>query len=98
MLGEPLYFHIDERACPVVRSHLGMRCKVNTLLLRLSRARSRIRHDQRNHEPSLIAHNHRIRDVRTALESVLNGLRSHKLSARGLDQVLLAIGDKEVAL
>src|SRR6185436_5151098 len=53
---------------------------------------------QRGREVALVADHHHFRDERVALEPVLDGLGSDLLSARGDDEVLLAVGDDQEAV
>ena len=57
-----------------------------------------VRHDEHDGEFALVADHHRLADVLVRLERVLDRLRRDVLAARGDDDVLLAIGDREEAV
>src|SRR5579871_3346140 len=57
-----------------------------------------MRKDQYGAEFALVTHDSGFRDQRIVLQGTLNGLRRNEFSTRGLDQILLAVGNGEEAL
>src|SRR5438477_726517 len=58
----------------------------------------RVECDQRRHEGAAIAEHDRLRDAAVVAKAGLHGARRHVFSARGLEEILLSIGDLEEAV
>src|SRR5229473_6370481 len=55
-----------------------------------------IGNEERHDEFVPVAHDHSIKDVRTGLERIFDGLRGDEFACRGFQQVFLAVGDEEI--
>src|SRR5260370_6590630 len=55
--------------------------------------------DKERHDEFVpVAHDHSIKDVRTGLERIFDGLRSNEFACGGFEQIFLAVGDEEIVV
>src|SRR5258707_11216856 len=57
-----------------------------------------IGNEERHDEFVPVAHDHSIKDVRTGLERIFDGLRGNEFACGGFEQIFLAVGDEEIVV
>ena len=72
--------------------------ELQSLLGKLGRDGSGVRHNQGHNEFPLVADHHSVEDVRAGLQRVFDWLRRNEFPTCSLKKILLAVGDEKIVV
>src|SRR5271155_1794414 len=93
-----LEFDCEERMHPGICGDLLMRRQSVSRLAGLFSDRVEIRNEKYTNKFAPVADHDGIGNILAAFQAILDGLRRHKFPRRGLEQLLLAVGDDQIPL